>query len=71
MARQGFVGHSTTLAYDDRGELVLLLVAPKIQVKHVSNYDDLLDEMMEDMTEQESLWFHWYDVHLSYEVITE
>jgi len=64
MARQGYVGHSTTLAYADHGELVLLIVAPKIQIRRERDFSMLLGEILEDMTEQESIWLHWYDTHL-------
>ena len=60
----GFVGHTPQKVLNKAGEQMILVMAPNIVAVPMEQYDDLLDEMLENMTDQESHWVYIWDTHL-------
>ena len=57
----GYVGHSTSIVKDKDGTSVLLSLAPFISLTSIDQYEELLDQMLDSMTEFKEDWVHWQD----------
>jgi len=60
----GYVGHIPQLVVDNHGYPKVLIMSPRINILEIERYDELLDEMMLEMTDCADDWCYIFDTHL-------
>lgn len=60
MANEGHVGFTAQLVQTKEGTC-LFCMSPIPGVEYIGKLDEMLDEMMKDMTENSNDWVMWYE----------